>query len=66
MVLQQDKFILKIHLNAKLESYNSLERVMIFSAALQFMILLKEFPVVVSLCLRKDFWDRHGANISTR
>ena len=55
MVLQQDKFILQIHLNAKLESYNSLERVMIFSAALQFMILLKEFPVVVSLCLRKDF-----------
>ena len=23
-------------------------------------------PVIGSLCLRKDFWDRHGANIATR
>ena len=25
-----------------------------------------EFAVTGSLCLRKDFWDRHGANIATR
>ena len=30
------------------------------------MALMKEFPVVGALCLRKDFWDRHGANIATR
>ena len=22
--------------------------------------------MIESLCLRKDFWDRHGANIATR
>ena len=25
-----------------------------------------ELLVIGSLCLRKDFWDRHGANIATR
>ena len=28
--------------------------------------LMNELPVIGSLCLRKDFWDRHGANIATR
>ena len=28
--------------------------------------LTNELPVIESLCLRKDFWDRHGANIATR
>ena len=23
-----------------------------------------ELPMIESLCLRKDFWDRHEANIS--
>ena len=27
---------------------------------------MNELPVIGSLCLRKDFWDRHGANIATR
>ena len=27
---------------------------------------MNELPVVESLCLRKDFWDRHGTNIATR
>ena len=27
---------------------------------------IDELPVIGSLCLRKDFWDRHGANIATR
>ena len=27
---------------------------------------MNEFPGIGSLCLRKDFWDRHGANIATR
>ena len=27
---------------------------------------MDEFPVIESLCLRKYFWDRHGANIATR
>ena len=26
----------------------------------------EELPVIGSLCLRKDFWDRHEANIATR
>ena len=26
---------------------------------------MKELPVIGSLCSRKDFWDRHGANITT-
>ena len=26
---------------------------------------MNELPVIGSLCLRKDFWDRHGANIAT-
>ena len=25
-----------------------------------------ESPLIGSLCLRKDFWDRHEANIATR
>ena len=25
---------------------------------------MNELPVIRSLCLRKDFWDRHGANIT--
>ena len=28
--------------------------------------LMNELPVIGSLCLRKDFWDRHGTNIATR
>ena len=24
---------------------------------------MTELPMIESLCLRKDFWDRHGANI---
>ena len=27
--------------------------------------LMNELPVIESLCLRKDFWDRRGANIAT-
>ena len=27
---------------------------------------IDELLVIGSLCLRKDFWDRHGANIATR
>ena len=27
---------------------------------------MNELPVIGSLCLRKDFWDRHGTNIATR
>ena len=27
---------------------------------------MNELPVIESLCLRKDFWDRHGTNIATR
>ena len=27
--------------------------------------LMNELPVIGSLCLRTDFWDRHGANIAT-
>ena len=27
---------------------------------------MTELPMIESLCLRKDFWDRHGANIATR
>ena len=27
---------------------------------------MNELPVIGSLCLRKEFWDRHGANIVTR
>ena len=27
---------------------------------------MKELPVIGSLCLRKEFWDRHGENIVTR
>ena len=27
---------------------------------------MTELPTIESLCLRKDFWDRHGANIATR
>ena len=26
---------------------------------------MNELPVMGSLCFRKDFWDRHGANIAT-
>ena len=26
---------------------------------------MNELPVIGSLCFRKDFWDRHGANIAT-
>ena len=26
---------------------------------------MSELPVVGFLCLRKDFWDHHGANIAT-
>ena len=26
---------------------------------------MNELPVIESLCFRKDFWDRHGANIAT-
>ena len=26
---------------------------------------MNELPVIGSLCLRTDFWDRHGANIAT-
>ena len=26
----------------------------------------EELPSIGSLCLRKDFWDRHKANIATR
>ena len=26
---------------------------------------MNELPVIGSLCLRKDFWDRYGANITT-
>ena len=24
-----------------------------------------ELPVIGSACLRKDFWDRHGANVAS-
>ena len=27
---------------------------------------MNELLVIGSLCLRKDFWDPHGANIATR
>ena len=27
---------------------------------------MNELPVIGSLCLRKDLWDCHGANIATR
>ena len=26
---------------------------------------MDELPVIGSLCSRKDFWDRHGANIAS-
>ena len=26
---------------------------------------MNELPVIGSLCLRTEFWDRHGANIAT-
>ena len=26
---------------------------------------MNELPVIGSLCLRTDLWDRHGANIAT-
>ena len=29
-------------------------------------IEMNGFPVIASLCLRKDFWDRLEANIATR
>ena len=28
--------------------------------------LMNELPVIGSMCLRKDLWDRHEANIATR
>ena len=28
--------------------------------------VMNELPVIGSLCLRKDLWDCHGANIATR
>ena len=28
--------------------------------------VMNELPVIGSFYLRKDFWDRHGANIATR
>ena len=28
-------------------------------------LVMNELPVIGSLCLRTDFWDRHGANIAT-
>ena len=34
--------------------------------SLQRRRLMNELPVIESLYLRKDFWDRHGANIATR
>ena len=36
------------------------------SLVTQGSIKMKQLPVIGSLCLRKDFWDRHGANIATR
>ena len=27
---------------------------------------MNELPVIGSMCLRKDLWDRHEANIATR
>ena len=27
---------------------------------------MNELPLIGSLCLRKDLWDCHGANIATR
>ena len=36
------------------------------SSSCQRRRLMNELPVIESFCLRKDFWDRHRANIATR
>ena len=29
-------------------------------------LALNELPVIESLCLRKEMWDRHGENLATQ
>ena len=50
------------------ESLTFKDSLMIIIAAMILIWLMQtddELPEIGSLCFRKDFWERHGANITT-
>ena len=56
-------------LNVKQQSRDSSQRLIAVTPAdANYTIqqtIPNELPVIGSLCLRKDFWDRHGANCAS-